>query len=77
MIYRAMQFETLHLAAGSIAAATAGLGGGSVAGPVAALCRDLAGLSTTVTKMALFAGSLDVLGPGADESQAAYRSATA
>jgi hypothetical protein len=67
------QFEALNLAAGSITAATAGLGVGSLAAQAAALSENLVGLSATATKMSLFAGSLDVLGPGAGGNHAAYK----
>tara|TARA_R110000787_G_scaffold8670_1_gene29675 strand:+ start:10231 stop:11109 length:879 start_codon:yes stop_codon:yes gene_type:complete len=68
------QFEALHLAAGSIAEATAGLrASGAIA--EAALGAKFAGIDITTTKMSLFAGAIDVLGPGAGGSQAAYRQA--
>lgn len=65
------QFEALHLAAGSIAEATAGL---RASGAIAetALGAKFAGIDITTTKMSLFAGAIDVLGPGAGGSQAAY-----
>lgn len=68
----AKQLEALNLAVGSIAAATAGLGCGSPAARAVALSGGLAGLGATGLKMSLFAGSLDVLGPGAGANQAAY-----
>lgn len=69
----ARQFEALNLAAGSITAAAAGLGSSSFASRVAILSENLAGLGATATKMSLFAGSLDVLGPGTDANHAAYK----
>ncbi|MFM6831476.1 MAG: Swt1 family HEPN domain-containing protein [Novosphingobium sp.] len=65
------QFEALNLAARSIAEATAGLNA-SVAFAEAALRWPIAGIDITTTKMSLFAGAIDVLGPGAGGSQAAY-----
>ncbi|MBB2961928.1 Swt1 family HEPN domain-containing protein [Methylobacterium sp. R2-1] len=65
-------FTALHLAAGRIAAATAGLDASSYAARSVALGGDLAGMGATATKMSLFSASLDVLGPGAGSSQAAY-----
>lgn len=65
------QFEALNLAADSIAKATAGFSAGAslVNGP---LGHRPAGLDVTGTKMSLFAGAIDVLGPGAGGSKAAY-----
>ncbi|MEA3052883.1 MAG: hypothetical protein QOG72_1786 [Sphingomonadales bacterium] len=65
------QFEALNLAADSIAKATAGFAA-SAALTDAALGSRFAGLDVTRTKMSLFAGAIDVLGPGAGGSQAAY-----
>ncbi len=67
------QFEALNLAAGSITTATAGLGGSKLAGRIAVLNGNLAGLGATAAKMSLFAGSLDVLGPGTGGNHAAYK----
>lgn len=65
------QLEALHLAAGSIAEATTGLrASGAIA--KAALGAKFAGIDITTAKMSLFAGAIDVLGPGAGGSQAAY-----
>jgi hypothetical protein len=67
------QFDALNLAAGSITAATAELFGGSFASRFGALKGNFSDLSATATKMSLFAGSLDVLGPGTSGNQAAYK----
>jgi hypothetical protein len=66
------QFEALNLAAGSIVEATAGLKASGAFSEAAGLGRRFAGIDTTTTKMSLFAGAIDVLGPGAGGSQAAY-----
>ncbi|RYY25868.1 MAG: hypothetical protein EOP62_12165 [Sphingomonadales bacterium] len=66
------EFEALNLAAGSIASATNGFGGNSLAAIATSRSAELAGLTVTATKMSLFAGSLDVLGPGAGGNHAAY-----
>jgi hypothetical protein len=65
------QFEALNFAADSIAKATAGF---TATAPLAdaALGGRFAGLDVTSTKMSLFAGAIDVLGPRAGGSQAAY-----
>lgn len=65
------QFEALNLAADSIAMATAGFSAHAALAE-AVIGRGLADLSITGTKMSLFAGAVDVLGPGASSSQAAY-----
>jgi hypothetical protein len=64
------QFGALNLAANNITNAMAGIG--ESAG-ISATLRRLAGLETTATKMSLFAGAIDILGPGAGASQAAYQ----
>lgn len=66
------QFEALNLAAGSIAEATAGFKASGAFAEAAGLGRRFAGIDITTTKMSLFAGAIDVLGPGAGGSQAAY-----
>lgn len=66
------EFEALNLAAGSIASATQGFGGNSLATIAALRSAELGALTATATKMSLFAGSLDVLGPGAGGNHAAY-----
>ncbi len=65
------QFDALNLAADSIAKATASFSGSGALAD-AALGSRFAGLDVTSTKMSLFAGAIDVLGPGAGGSQAAY-----
>lgn len=65
------QLDALNLAADSIVRATAGFTA-SAALTSAALGSSFAGLDVTSTKMSLFAGAIDVLGPGSDGSQAAY-----
>jgi hypothetical protein len=65
------QFEALNLAADSFAKATAGFTA-SAALTDGALGSRFDGLAVTSTKMSLFAGAIDVLGPGAGGSQAAY-----
>ncbi|MER9751661.1 hypothetical protein [Mesorhizobium sp. M0140] len=65
------QFEALNLAADSIAEVTAGFTAIAALAD-AALGSRFAGLDVTSTKMSLFAGAIDVLGPGAGGAQAAY-----
>lgn len=63
----ATQLDELRRAIGGISAATAGLGlGDERPGSL------LAGMEATSTKLALFAGSIDVLGPGSSGGSAAY-----
>lgn len=64
------QFGALNLAANGIAKAIAEIGGDI--GISASLMRSV-GLETTATKMSLFAGAIDILGPAAGASQAAYQ----
>jgi hypothetical protein len=66
------QFAALNLAAGSIAEATAGFKASGAFAEAAGLGRRFAGIDITTTKMSLFAGAIDVLGPSAGGSQAAY-----
>nr|MCU0733687.1 hypothetical protein [Hyphomonas sp.] len=66
------QFEALNLAAESIAEVTAGLKASGAFAEAAWLGRRSAGFDITTIKMSLFAGAIDVLGPGAGCSQAAY-----
>lgn len=66
------QFEALNLAARSISEATAGFNASSAFAEAVGLGRQFAGIDITTTKMSLFAGAIDVLGPGAGGSQVAY-----
>lgn len=66
------QFEALSLAARSICEATAGFTASGAFAEAVGLGRQLAGMDITTTKMSLFAGAIDVLGPGAGGSQVAY-----
>lgn len=66
------QFEALNLAAGSIVEATARLKPSGAFAEAAGPGRRFAGIDITTTKMSLFAGAIDVLGPGAGGSHAAY-----
>lgn len=67
---KATQLDELRRAIGGISAATAGLGlGDERPGSLRAM---LAGMEATSTKLALFAGSIDVLGPGSSDGSAAY-----
>lgn len=65
------QFEAMNLAADSIAKATVGFASAAALSDSAFGSR-LAGLDITSIKMSLFAGAIDVLGPAAGGSRAAY-----
>ena len=68
------QFEALNLAARIMAEATAGFNASGAVAEAARLSRPFAGIDITTTKLSLFASAIDVLGPGAVGSQAAYTS---
>ncbi|MDE2344655.1 MAG: hypothetical protein KGL63_14915 [Betaproteobacteria bacterium] len=67
---KATQLDGLRRAIGGINEVTAGLGLGD-ARP-GSLRAQLAGMEATSTKLSLFAGSIDVLGPGSSGGAAAY-----
>ena len=70
-IYR-KQFEAVSLAAKSILASTSGLA--EAIGARVPRISDIDGLGSIAAKMSVFAGSMDVLGPSASASLAAYHS---